>query len=108
MRLIQGALAQSSGRATAALERYRQALALVPEGMRLVTVETDKVTGLADLRYGNSFDLVVSQPFEADVVKEAQRALKERGGSQLEQRAQLHAFEEIAADNSGKGNHNTE
>ncbi len=54
-------------------------IGLVPEGMRLVFLDQERVTGLSLLKFKDRFDLSMTLPVDEDLAKAAKETLEARG-----------------------------
>lgn len=72
------------------------AVALVPTGMTLLTLDGSKIRGLDQLKYGDTFVLLVSEPVDPELIEAAERILEQRGDNDIEKKLELAALEDMA------------
>lgn len=72
------------------------AVSLVPDGMRLVSLDSSKVRGLDQLNFRDRFDLVVSEPVDPQLFQRAEEALERQGAGHVERRLELASLKEMA------------
>ncbi len=72
------------------------AVSLVPDGMRLLSLDASKVRGLDQLRYGDRFDLVVSEQVDPELFDQAEKALERQSVGQVDRRLELASLKEMA------------
>lgn len=71
-------------------------VALVPEGMTLVTLDGSKIRGLDKLSYGDMFTLLVSEPVDRELFDEAEKVLAQRGGNDIARKLELASLKDMA------------
>lgn len=71
------------------------AVGLIPDGMRMITLDASKVRGLDQLRYKDRFDLVVSERVDSKIFQQAEKALDRQGSGSVEKKLELAALKDM-------------